>query len=98
MLTTKNAIITKRTYTVHNVDARAKTLIIEEPIRPGYQLIDTAKPIETARDVYRFEVKVPASGDVTFPVTEENVYDQQMQVSSMNPDTLLIYILYQAIS
>jgi hypothetical protein len=98
ILTTKNALIVKRTYTIHNVDARAKTLIIEHPVTQRYQLIDTAKPYETARDVYRFEVKVPASGDVTFPVTEENVFDQQTQVSSLNPDMLLVYIHNQSIS
>ena len=98
VLITKNAIITKKTFTVHNVDARAKTLIIEHPVRAQYQLVNTAKPYETARDVYRFEIKVPAAGDVTFPVTEENVYDQQLQVSSMSPDTLLVYIRNQNIS
>jgi hypothetical protein len=97
VLTAKNAVITKKTYTIHNVDPRAKTLIIEHPVRGGYNLIDTAKPLETARDVYRFEVKVPASGDVTFPVTEENVYDQQTQVSNTNPDSLLVYIRNQNI-
>lgn len=98
MLTTKNAVVTKRTYTIHNVDARAKTLIVEYPVRAGNTLIDTAKPMETARDVYRFEVKVPPSGDITFPVTEENVYDRQLQVSSLNPDVLLTYIQNQNIS
>jgi hypothetical protein len=98
MLTTTSAIIGKKTYAVHNVDARAKTLIIEYPVRSGYTLIDTAKPVETARDVYRFEVKVPASGDVSFPVTEENIFDQQTQVSSLNPDGLLVYIQNQSIS
>ncbi|MEP6714947.1 MAG: hypothetical protein ABJC09_05195 [Terriglobia bacterium] len=92
VLTTRSALIQKRTYSTHNVDARAKTLIIEYPVRPGYTLIDTAKPTETARDVYRFEVKVPASGSIDFPVTEENVYDQQTAVSSITPDTLLAYV------
>lgn len=98
MLVTKNAVVSRKTYTVHNVDAKAKTLIIEHPVRPGYTLVDTAKPFETARDVYRFEVKVPPSGDVSFPVTEENVYDQQTQVSNMNPDALLVYIRNQNVS
>ena len=98
VLTTRNAIITKRTYTAHNVDARAKTLIIEYPVRAGNTLIDTAKPIETARDVYRFQVTVPASGDVSLPVTEENVYDRQLQISSLSPDMMLIYIRSQNIS
>ncbi len=91
-LITRSAIIEKRNYSVRNVDPRAKTLIIEHAIRGDFKLIDTVKPTETASNVYRFEVKVPASGSVGFPVTEENVYDQQYIVSSLSPDSLLVYI------
>ena len=67
LLTTRAAQVQKKTYSVHNVDARAKTLIIEHPVRAGYNLIDTAKPVETARNVYRFEIKLPANGIARFP-------------------------------
>src|ERR1035441_5710058 len=79
-------------------NARAKTLIIEHPVRAGFKLIDTAKPFETARDVYRFEIKIAANGSLDFPVTEEYVYDTQLSVSSLNPDGLLVYIRNNAIS
>jgi hypothetical protein len=98
ILTTRTAQVQKKTYSVHNVDARAKTLIIEHPVRAGYALIDTAKPIETARDVYRFEVKLAANGSLDFPVTEEHVYDTLTSVSSLNPDGLLTYIRNKTIS
>jgi hypothetical protein len=98
LVTSKTAVVQKKTYAVHNVDARAKTLIIEHPVRVGFNLINTAKPLETARDVYRFEVKVAANGSLDFPVTEENVYDSQTSVSSLNPDGLLIYIRNKSIS
>ncbi len=90
--------MTKETYAIRNVDSRAKTLIIEYPVTAGHTLIDTAKPVETAADVYRFEVKVPASGDMTFPVSEENVYDQTTQVSSLNPAGLVVYIQNKNVS
>jgi hypothetical protein len=92
MLTTRSAFIEKKTYSVHNADARAKTLIIEHPVRPGYSLVNTARPVETASDVYRFELKLPATDSLEFPVTEEHVYDQQTAVSSLNPPILLTYI------
>jgi len=98
LLVTKSAIIEKKTYSANNVDARAKTLIIEHPVRAGYTLTDTAKPLETARNVYRFEIKLPANGELNFPVTEERVYDSQVSVSSMNPDGLLVYIRNKKIS
>ncbi len=66
ILVSKASQVQKKTYSVHNVDPRAKTLIIEHPVRAGYSLIDTAKPIETARDVYRFEIKLPANGSLGF--------------------------------
>ena len=98
MLISRSAMVQKKTYSVHNADARAKTLIIEHPVRPGYSLIDTAKPAETARDVYRFELKLPASGSLEFPVTDEHVYDQQTAVSSLNPPVLLTYVRNKNIS
>ena len=33
--------VQKKNYSVHNVDPRSKTLIIEHPVRTGYNLIDT---------------------------------------------------------
>jgi hypothetical protein len=98
LVITRYALVQKRVYAIRNVDNRAKTLIIEHPLRANYHLIDTAKPSETARDVYRFEVKIPANGSLDFPVTEENVFDQQTSVSSMTPDSLLVYIRNKTLS
>jgi hypothetical protein len=98
MLTTKSAIVEKKTYSIHNVDPRAKMLIVEHPVRAGYTLMDTAKPLETARDVYRFEMKLPANGELDFPVTEQRVYDSQTSVSSLNPDGLLVYVRNKKLS
>ncbi|HWF07756.1 MAG TPA: DUF4139 domain-containing protein [Bryobacteraceae bacterium] len=98
VLISKTSNLQKKTYTIANVDARAKTLIVEHPVRQGYNLIDTVKPAETARNVYRFEVKVPASGAATLPVTEEHIYDTQVSVSSLTPESLLTYIRNKNIS
>jgi hypothetical protein len=98
LLIVKAAIVQKKTYSVRNIDPREKTLIVEHPVRVSYNLIDTAKPVETARDVYRFEIKLPANGSIDFPVTEENVYDTQTSVSSLNPDGLLTYIRNKSIT
>ncbi len=98
LLISRLSQVQKKNYSAGNFDPRAKTLIIEHPVRAGFALIDTAKPIETARDVYRFEVNVPASGSVDFPVTEERLYDTQTSVSSLTPDGLLTYIRNKTIS
>jgi hypothetical protein len=98
LLVSKIASVQKKTYTINNIDARPKTLIVEHPVRAGWALTDTAKPSETARDVYRFEITLTPTNSVTFPVTEEHVYDNQTSVSSLNPDGLLAYIRNKTIS
>ena len=98
VLTTRSARIEKKTYTVHNVDARGKTLVIEHPLRPQYKLIDTPAPSEIAGNVYRFEIKIPPTGEVAFPVTEENLFSQDFAISSITPASLLIYVQNKSIS
>jgi hypothetical protein len=96
-LTARLAVDETKTYTIRNVDQRAKTLIIEHSNRPGYKLT-TLKPIETTTNAYRFEVKLPADGTEKFPVAEERVYDTTTSVSSLTPDTLLAYVQNKSLS
>jgi len=91
ILTTKMAAEETRTYTARNVDQKAKTLIIEHPLRYGYTLLNQ-KPTEKTAANYRFEVSLPANHTQEFPVSEEHIFDQAYQVSSMTPDSLLVYI------
>ena len=91
ILTARSAMQETKTYTVKNVDAKAKTLVIEHAQRPGYTLLEH-KPSETTPNAYRFEVKLAASGTETFPVREEHVYDQALSVTNLTPDVLAVYV------
>jgi hypothetical protein len=97
ILTARLALDETKTYTIRNVDQKAKTLIIEHPERPGYKLI-ALKPAETTANAYRFEVKLGADGTEKFPVAEERVYETTTSVSSLTPDVLLSYIQNKALS
>lgn len=95
-LTARSAVQETKTYTVRNVDAKAKTLLIEHPERPGYKLLNQ-KPTETTGNAYRFEVKLAPNATEKFPVSEERVYDNSFAVSSLSPDSLLVYVQNKAI-
>ncbi len=92
MLTSRYAMEEVRTFTIRNVDAKGKTLVIEHPQRPGYKLLEPAKATETTANANRFEVKLAASGTDTFVVREERVYDQTSSVTSMTPDTISVWL------
>ncbi|MSV35129.1 MAG: hypothetical protein EXQ47_05955 [Bryobacterales bacterium] len=97
VLTTRSAIQETKTYTIKNVDAKAKTLVIEQGQRAGYTLLDR-KPTETIPNAYRFEVKLAASGTETFAVREERVFDQTFQITSLTPAVLTSYVQNKALS
>jgi hypothetical protein len=97
VLTTKMAAEETRTYTIRNVDQKAKTLIVEHPLRPNYTLLDR-KPAEKTPSAYRFEIQLAADATLGFPVTEERVYDQTYAVTNLTPDTILAYVQNRALS
>ena len=97
LLTTRSAVDETKTYTIRNIDANPKTLIIEQPQRPEYKVINQ-KPAETTANANRFEVKLAANATQKFPVTEERVFDRTTAVSSLTPDVLLAYVQNKALS
>src|SRR5262249_12912267 len=97
MVTLKTAAEETRTYTIRNVDQKAKTLILEHPLRQGYTLL-SQKPSEKTPDNYRFEIALQANGSQEFAVAEERVFDQVYSVSSLTPDVLHSYIANRTLS
>jgi len=91
VLTVRTALRETKTYTIHNVDAKAKTLIVEHAIRPGYRLLDT-KPAEITASAYRFEVKLAPQATEKLPVREEQLVDQTVELANTTSDFLLTYI------
>jgi chaperonin cofactor prefoldin len=91
ILTTKYSAEETRTYTIRNVDKKAKTLIIEHPLRPNYTLLNQ-KPKEKTATNYRFEVALAPDSTQEFVVNEERVYDQSIMVTNISPDILVSYV------
>ena len=97
VLTTRTAAVETRTYTINNVDRKAKTLIIEHAARPSYTLLER-KPDERTANAYRFEVKLAAGATEKFPVTEERVYESTTALMSATPDLLVTWIRNKSLS
>jgi hypothetical protein len=97
LITTRSAVQETKTYTIHNVDQKPKTLVIEHYQRPGYKLLNMT-PAETTTNAYRFEVKLGPGATEKFPVNEERVYDQTTAVSNMTPDTIVTFVRNKVLS
>lgn len=97
ILMTKMAVQETQTYTIRNVDAKPKTLIIEHPVRPQYKLLNQ-KPAETTASAYRFEVKLAAQASEKFPVIEERVWEQTITLVNLTLDQIGVYLANKTLS
>jgi len=82
---------TTRTYTIRNVDAKPKSLIVQQEGVKEYSVV-SPKPLERTATAYRFDVKLPANGTQTLKVEEERTYLNTTSVLSSTPDFLLTLI------
>jgi hypothetical protein len=93
ILTSLTKVRETKTYTIVNRNDQERLVLVEHPVRNDFHLTDdTTKPAETASDVYRFEVKVPAGKTATQVVTEERILNQQVQLTNSNDDQMRFFL------
>jgi hypothetical protein len=81
-----------KVYKAKNRGDQERTLIIEHPYLPAFKLVSEAKPAERARDVYRFEVKLPANKTADLEVTEEVDITNAIQISNTDDETMRFFL------
>jgi hypothetical protein len=80
-----------RTYTIRNLDAKPKSLIVQQQGSNEYSVL-SPKPMERTANAYRFEVKLPANGVQTLKVEEEHTYLNSTAVTNSSSDFLLTVV------
>ena len=78
-------------YVTENKSKKDKTLIIEHPVRPGWDLTSTDKPVETTDQVYRFSQSIPAGQKATFAVQQQIVTGESVALLSADLNQLAFY-------
>lgn len=85
-----------QTYTVRNVDAKAKTLIVQRT--SGDYTVLSPKPLERTANAYRFEINLPANAGQTLKVETERAVWSAIEVASATPDALVVLAVNQNLS
>lgn len=97
IVTAKSGVEETTVFTIKNVDARAKTLIIEHPIRYNYKLLNQ-KPTETTANMNRFTAALKPSSEDSFTIKEDFVHDQVISLSSSSPDYIATLMVNRTLS
>jgi hypothetical protein len=81
-----------RTYRAVNRSQQDRTLLIEHPYRPDFRLTSKDQPAERARDVYRFELKLPAGHNASQTVTEERDLVSQVALTNADDNSIRVFL------
>lgn len=80
-------------YAFNNKDQkRPRLMLLEHPRMAGWDLVQPQKPAEETRDLYRFEVEVPAGRTGEFEVAQHRVERQRLAMTEYHLPRLLAYV------
>lgn len=92
ILTEKAAEIAEVEYLVHNAAPDTRTVIVEQPRRPGWTLDSDPKPEETTATLYRFRVLTKPSESVRLHIGERHTLSTTYQLANINEDQLTLLL------
>jgi hypothetical protein len=87
----------KKTYTFRNEDTSPRTVIVEHPVRTGYQLCSDIQPAETTTAWKRFRLPVEPKQTATLVVEEARREQATFAVSNISSDTLAVFVREKSI-
>ena len=97
VLTQSSEIREKKTYTFRNEDNSPRTVIVEHPVRPGYQLRGDAKPAEITSAWMRFRVEVKPKETASLVVEEARPLENTYVLTNITSDQVVLFAREQSI-
>jgi hypothetical protein len=97
VLTQSSEIREKKAYTFRNEDTVARTMIVEHPVRAGYELRNDVQPVESTPTWMRFRVPVKPKETVSFVVEEAKPLENTYALTDISGDMVLLFVREQSI-
>ena len=92
ILTQENELRENKTYTFRNEDTNPRTVIVEHPMRLGYELRSDVKPVETTAAWKRFRLEVGAKQTATLVVEEARTEQTTYALTNLNDDQVALFV------
>jgi chromosome segregation ATPase len=96
-MTQSSELLQKTTYTFRNEDSTPRTVIVEHPVRPGYELRGAAKPEETTSAWMRFRLRVDPKQTSDLIVEEATPVRQTFALTNITPIQVEIFLQRRSI-
>lgn len=86
-------------YTIRDDDTTPRTLLIEHPLRGGWQISDDSpKPEETTSNTYRFRLSLEPKASTTLSIHESAPLEARYQLANLTDDQIKLFISQKTIN
>jgi hypothetical protein len=86
-------------YTIRDDDTTPRTLLIEHPLRGGWQISgDSPKPEETTSNTYRFRLSLEPKASTTLSIRESAPLETRYQLTNLTDDQIKLFISQKTIN
>ena len=86
-----------KTYTFRNEDTAARSVIVEHPVRRGYELRSQVRPEETTADWMRFRLQVEPKQTASLVVEEARPVETTYQLTNVNAEQVELFVRQRSI-
>jgi len=90
--------VDEREYTLKNKDAKDRTVILEQPVGPEWNLVEPKEPYERTASLLRFKTSVAGGRESPFKVRLERVGDQYVTLGDAGFDQIEFYLRTKVIT
>jgi hypothetical protein len=80
------------TYRLKNSDDRSRSVLIEHPLNPDWDLVSPARAEETTRSAYRFLVEVPGGKTEELLVAQERQIDRTVLLTNIDDSQITFFL------
>jgi Carboxypeptidase regulatory-like domain len=87
----------KKTYTFRNEDTSPRTVIVEHPVRPGYELCSDVQPVETTAGWKRFRLTVEPKQTRALVVEEARRDSTRFVIRNITSDQVSVFVREKSI-
>ena len=98
VMTQENEVRERKTYTFRNEDTQARSVIVEHPARPGYELRSEPRPEETTADWMRFRVRVEPKQTASLVVEEARPVATTYNLTNLNGQQVDLFVRQKSIN
>jgi hypothetical protein len=98
VMTHETEIREKKTYTFRNEDSAPRTVIVEHPVRPGYEMRSENRPIETSAGWMRFRLQVDPKQTASLVVEEARPLRTTYALNDLTTSQVSLFVSQKSIN